>query len=898
MEEAVKMHKHLKGIPITSYQNAVPKILIGVDNLRLALPLKVREGDGLAPVAVKTRLGWCVYGPRGSSGQESHSFHICECSCDTGLHEAVKDFFAVEGTGTRAAEIPRTEEEERALIIMEATTRRVGERFETGLIWKEDHVEFPNSYSMALSRLECLERRMDRYPELKENLHRQISEYETKGYAHKATPSELNAADPRRLWYLPIGAVTNPKKPGKVRVVWDAAAKVDGVSLNSVLLKGPDQLSSLPAILFRFRLYAVAVTSDIQEMFHQIRIREEDKSSQRFLWRVNPAEKPVIYLMDVATFGSTCSPASAQFVKNRNAEQHRELYPEAAKAIVDDHYVDDYLASFSSAEEAAKVACDVRQVHGNGGFKLHNWRSNSSIVLERLGGVQAEADKQLDLFDGGKTERVLGMLWSPSTDELSFSTQMSEEVQDLIQTDTHPTKRQVLRCVMTLFDPLGLLSPFIIHGKVLIQDLWREGTAWDERVSNGVYTKWRRWIQMIEHISKVRIPRCYFSQANERTYHNSELHVFVDASEVAYCCAIYLRAVNDSGHPQSCLIAAKSKVAPLKPWSIPRLELQGCVLGVRWSKFVREKHDIPISKAVFWTDSRTALAWIKADPRNYRQFVSFRVGEILEHTTASEWRWVPSKMNPADEATKWGSGPYFDPNSKWFQGPDFLHLSEADWPRPTEPVWATCEEIRASVLHHCSFEPAIDFDRYSSWVRLQRTIAFALRFLHNAAKKQPRYSGPLEQAELQAAERTIFKLVQHESFPDEVAALSNKAPNESGQEIIGKHSTIYRLMPMLDNNGLLRERGRIGAVDTISYHVRHPIILPSKHQVTELLVQRYHRRYNHGNAETVVNEIRQLYSIPRLRSMVKSIDSRVNIDPREINPLYPNELSKSVSKRA
>ncbi|XP_062533250.1 uncharacterized protein LOC134202211 [Armigeres subalbatus] len=872
MDAAVKQHKHLTGIPVSSYKNAVPKILIGIDNLRLALPLKVREGeDGTAPVAVKTRLGWCVYGPHESSKQDSYSFHICECSCDETLHEAVKDFFAIEGAGVCPTVIPMKQEDERALTIMEATTYRVGNRFETGLIWKEDHVEFPNSYYMAVRRLECLERRMDRDTVLKENLHRQIREYAAKGYAHKATKAEMEAADPRRVWHLPVGAVMNPKKPGKVRVIWDAAAKVDGVSLNSALLKGPDQLSSLPAILFRFRLYGVAVSSDIQEMFHQIRIRKADKNSQRFLWRDNPSEKPTVYLMDVATFGSTCSPASAQFVKNRNAEQHRELYPEAVKAIINDHYVDDYLASFSTEEEAAKVAREVRHVHGNGGFELHNWRSNSSTVLERLGEVPLAAEKQLKLVDGVNTERVLGMLWSPSTDELSFSTPMSVEVQSLIQTATRPTKRQVLRCVMTLFDPSGLLSPFLIHGKVLIQDIWREGTEWDEQVSTNVFAKWQRWVQMIEYISGVRIPRCYFHHANHKTYHNSELHVFVDASEVAYSCAIYLRTLSSEMGPLCCLIAAKSKVAPLKPWSIPRLELQGCVLGVRWSKFVRENHGIPVSKMVFWTDSRTALAWIMADPRSFRQFVSFRVGEILEHTTASEWRWVPSKSNPADEATKWGSGPYFDPNSKWFHGPDFLRLPEEEWPHPKEPVMVTTEEMRASILHHCSFEPVIDFDRFSSWDRLLRATAFALRFVRNTTKMHLKYTGQLQQSELRAAETTICKLVQYDSYPDEIAALSNKVPNETGQEAIGKHSSIYRLMPIMDDNGLLRERGRIGAAADIGYNVCHPIILPRNHHITELLVRRYHERYRHGNTETVVNEIRQLYSISRLRLVVKRV---------------------------
>ncbi|XP_058826865.1 uncharacterized protein LOC131686880 [Topomyia yanbarensis] len=888
VEEAATKHAHLRGIPVSSYHNAKPKILIGIDNLRLALPLKVREGDGTGPIAARTRLGWCVYGPRESGDTEAYNFHVSRCDCDEELHDTVKQFFAIEEAGVRPSNIPMSKEEQRALTILETTTRRVENRFETGLLWKEDNVEFPNSYTMAVRRLECLERRMDRDPLLKENLHRQMCEYEAKGYAHRATKAEIDAADPRRVWYLPVGAVINPKKPGKVRVIWDAAAKVDGVSLNSALLKGPDQLSSLPAVLFRFRQYRVAVSSDIQEMFHQIRIREADKNSQRFLWRACPSEKPTIYLMDVATFGSTCSPASAQFVKNRNAVQHAELFPEASKAIVHDHYVDDYLSSFGSVEEATKVANDVRYIHGQGGFKLHNWRSNSGTVLEQLGEVPDGTEKQLNLIDGSTTERVLGMLWSPSSDELSFSTQMSDEVQTLIRMATRPTKRQILRCVMTLFDPLGLLSPFIIHGKVLIQDLWREGTDWDEQVGDLVYAKWQRWIEMINHIAEIRIPRCYFPNATRRTYLRAEMHVFVDASEVAYSCVIYLRIFNEHGKPQCSLVAAKSKVAPLKPWSIPRLELQACVLGVRWSKFVKENLDVPVSKTVFWTDSRTALSWINADPRNYRQFVSCRVGEILEHTSVSDWRWVPSKSNPADEATKWGSGPYFNHDSKWFQGPHFLNLLEADWTCRKEPVMVTVEEMRVSTQHHSSSEPTIDFDRFSSWDRLQRATAYVLRFLHNVSKKQPRYSGQLQQSELKAAEEVIFKLVQREQYPDEVAALSNKAPNETGQEVIGKNSCIYQMMPKLDEKGLLREQGRIAAVKNVAYNVRHPVILPRRHRVTELLVHRFHRNFRHGNAETVVNEVRQLYAIPRLRLMVKKVGRECpSCKIRRTRPMIP-----------
>lgn len=392
-------------------------------------------------------------------------------------------------------------------------------------------------------------------------------------------PEELAKSDPRKTWFLPLGIVTNPNKPGKLRVIWDASAKVDGISLNSMLMKGPDQLTALPAVLFRFRQYHVAVNADVQEMFLRVFIRDTDKNSLCFLYRKHPSLQPETFLMDVATFGATCSPASAHFVKNLNAEEHADLYPRAVEGIVRSHYVDDYLDSFGTEEEAMRIASEVRLVHRNGGFNLRNWYSNSNAVLQHLGEAAKVVDKNLYTGSAGgdATERVLGMLWAPSTDVLRFSTKMRDEVTELISNNIRPTKRQVLRCVMSLFDPLGLLAPFIIHGKVLIQDLWRSGMEWDSKVNDTAFVHWKRWIEMLECISKISIPRCYFSGAKEETYKNAQLHVFVDASMIAYSCAVYIRAIDDDGITKCTLVAAKAKVAPLKPMSIPRLELQGCV---------------------------------------------------------------------------------------------------------------------------------------------------------------------------------------------------------------------------------------------------------------------------------------------------------------------------------
>ncbi|XP_065076354.1 uncharacterized protein LOC135699956 [Ochlerotatus camptorhynchus] len=602
-----------------------------------------------------------------------------------------------------------------------------------------------------------------------------------------------------------------------------------------MLLKGPDQLVSLLGVLCRFRQFKIAVGSDVKEMFSQILMRAADKHSQRILWRLDPSQDPEIFLVDVATFGSTCSPASAQFVKNTNAREHSVRYPRAAEGILQRTYVDDYLDSFGSEEEALRISEEVRQIFRNGGFELRNWISNNEGVLDRLGETQAATSKSL-VTTSTTTERVLGMVWDPVTDELSFSTRMSDEVQYLLENDRIPTKRQVLRCVMTLFDPLGLLATFLIHGKILVQDLCR-------------------WIKMISYIANVRIPRCYFPEASAPSYEVTELHVFVDANPLAYSCALYLRTITADGTPQCTLIAVKAKVASLNDYT---------EAGTSRMSPGNKNDEVRASQPLHYHQ--------KTNPRNYRPFVANRVGEILENTTVDEWRWVPSESNAADEATKWGSGPYFSSDSKWFNGPEFLHFPEHEWPHSTDLVVDTAVELRSSVLFHTTWEAVIAYERFSKWERLQRSMAYVLRFIFNVTKKGEKRSGRLAQQELDDAENEVLKQVLKENFADEVTTLkNNQVLPEDKKESIDRSSIVYQLMPMMDERGLMRQNSRIAAAKDIHHSVRFPVILPRMHRCTELLVARYHRLYRHANSETVVNEVRQLFIIPKLRSVVKQI---------------------------
>ncbi|XP_055585136.1 uncharacterized protein LOC129737987 [Uranotaenia lowii] len=878
-QELIEEYPHLRGLPLTDYEFARPQLLIGLENIHLATPLKICEGAHGQPIATKTRLGWCIYGAipyLKTRKSYQQLFHGSEQTEDEKLNEIIKQHIIIDNLGVRSTGIAlESNEDKRARETLESTTRRIPGGFETGILWKSDNVVFPDGFSMALSRLNSLEKKIYKHPDLANRVKEHINEYLEKGYAHKATYEELNSADPKRVWYLPLGVVISPKKPEKLRLIWDASSKVRNTSFNSLVLKGPDLLTSLPAILFRFRSRRVAICGDLKEMFHQIKIRSEDRSAQRFLWRDDPSAKPEVYTMDVATFGSACSPCSAQYIKNLNAKDYEDKYPDAAEAIINGHYVDDYLDSKDTEEQIISLTNDIRFVHRQGGFEIRNFRSNSSYVLKAIDEIPLPP-KELGVFPK-EIESVLGIQWLPVNDVFTFSLNLPNFDCKLVDGSIRPTKRQILRIIMTIYDPLGLLAAFIIQGKIIIQKLWKTGCNWDDEVNDEIFSNWKRWTNLFSGLGNIHIPRSYFGAAVPELCKPIQLHVLVDASEEAYACVAYFR-YTDGGVIRCSLVGGKSKVAPVKTLSIPRLELQSAVLGTRLADFIQKNHQIPITERFFWTDSATVLHWIHSDTRKYHSYVACRIGEILTSTNIMEWKWVPSRSNVADEATKWGRGPCFEAESRWLRGPDFLWGSEDSWP---EQKWNPAngnEELRSSHFHaKKTDEKLIDVHRFHKWERMQRTIAYAFRFgtprSRSETSNEPKSLELLDQKYLRQAETVLLQIIQRESFPEEMVAL-RRVQNKKPAGVVPITSPLYKLSAYIDEEGLVRMDGRIGAAPNLPIEAKCPIILAKNHPITFLLVDYYHRRYLHRNAETVFNEIRQLFYITGLRKLIRTVGSR------------------------
>ena len=308
-QDLCKKFSYLQNLPIKDLKNAQPKILIGLNHSHLIVPVGRRLGGEGRPTAIKTKLGWLIFGNI-SKTVECGMIMIHDEEKD--LNDQLQKYFAVEDFGVKVSKDLESKETLQTKAIINKTMKYHNGRYEIGLLWRDNQFQFPDSYNYALQRLSKVEKGLRQSPELKEWIVNTFKEYENKRYIRKLTASELEQPN-NRVFYLPHFVTINKNKvPPKPRLVFDAKAKIHGTSFNSALLPGPDQTTSLYGMLVRFREGAVAVCGDIKEMFHQVKIRKQDQHAQRFLWRNCENRDPDIYVMQVMTFGSTCSPACAQ----------------------------------------------------------------------------------------------------------------------------------------------------------------------------------------------------------------------------------------------------------------------------------------------------------------------------------------------------------------------------------------------------------------------------------------------------------------------------------------------------------------------------------------------------------------------------------------------------------
>ncbi|WP_204107600.1 hypothetical protein, partial [Streptococcus dysgalactiae] len=545
-------------------------------------------------------------------------------------------------------------------LVEEGTTFDCG-RYTVPMPWRPGAQTRPGIYKMALSRLKSLEHKLRRDEGLLKKYSTAMMQNIEKGYAIRVPKEQLCLGYETR-WYLPHHAVINPKKPEKLRVVLDCAARHNGTSLNDLLYQGPDTTSNLVSILLRFRRDSIAVVADVQEMFMQVNVAEKDRGALRYLWWPEGKldAEPVEYQMTRHPFGATSSPFCANFALRRTAIDFGKRYDlSVIEAVEQNFYVDDCLVSFATAQEAIRFSTQLNELMKLGGFQLKQWVTNSDEVLKFLPDADAATTTVRMPVPQQEIQRALGIDWNVKNDAFVFHFQT---------TDKPLTRRGILSTVSSLFDPLGLIAPLCLPAKQLLQKLCKAKLGWDQPLPSEDLASWNKWVTFMLQLGEMRIERS-IRKNDEPEGGEMEMHVFTDASELGYGAVVYARCVPKSGDPYSVLLFSKSRVAPMKTVTIPRLELAAAVLGVRLSEAVKKGMPGVFRKTYFWTDSMIVLYYIRNVGTRFSTFVANRLAVVHQFCSVHQWKYITSAENPADYSSR-GITSERDLTS-WIEGPSF-----------------------------------------------------------------------------------------------------------------------------------------------------------------------------------------------------------------------------------
>ena len=583
--------------------------------------------------------------------------------------------------------------------------------------------------------------------------------------------------------------------------------------------------------------------------------------------------------------------------------------PLVAETIRRNFYVDDCLRSVKDEQTAIELTRGLSEACAHGGFNLTKFMSNSRAVLESVPPEKRSKEaRDLDLgTDRLPVERALGVQWCMESDVLEFR---------IVLNDKPPTRRGILSVISSVYDPLGFAAPFTLPAKKILQDLCREKVGWDDTIPAQYQVRWAKWLSELPLLEQFKVNRCV-KPAEFGTVVSQQIHLFSDASSVGYGSVAYLRLRDNRDRVHCTFLMGKARLAPMKSVTIPRLELTAATVSIRVGELLKREVDGD-SELVYHTDSTTVLRYIANEQQRFHVFVANRVQLIHDHSSPSQWKYVDSKENPADDASRGLDGLALVEGQRWLQGPGFLWKPESEWPHQPltmsqipdddpEVKRMTVASSNAVIIDQSAGATNKLINYFSEWHQLRRAVAVFLQVkktlqirckervnvkdgvsrnltgqgtplsAETAKRKDIKETcQPLTVQDLVNAEFAILKFVQISAFGEEIRALKEIVnENNSHKEKLQKrkkasmksNSRIHRLDPFIDN-GILRVGGRLKRAD-LPYETKHPVILPQKSHVTTLLIRHAHKRLGHSGRGHVISSLREKYWIIKANTAVR-----------------------------
>ena len=742
-------------------------LLIG-SNCPVALePLDVIPSHGDGPFALRLHHGWTVSGPLQVETDQSCStitvnritVREVEFNKEIIAPKSLLSMFEMDFNDHTVSKVPDergySQEDRKFLDMAEKGVRNVNGHYEIPLPFRAQDITMPNNKEQAIKRANWQKKKMLRDAKYHTDYTKFVNDVIAKGYAQKV-PNESGAGRPGKVWYLPHHGIYHPKKPDRIRVVFDCSASFNGVSLNDQLLQGPDLTNSLVGVLIRFREDPVAFLGDVEAMFHQVRVPPEQCDFLRFLWWPNgdldaPLEE---YRMVVHLFGAVSSPSIANFALKKTASDNEKEYGTiVANTLRKNFYVDDCLRSVDTENTAGKLIKDLSRACQKGGFHLTKFTCNRRGVLEQIPEEERSKEtKALDLHrDNLPIERALGVQWCVQSDSFGFR---------IILNNKPITRRGILSTVSSIYDPLGFIAPFTLVAKQILQELCRsKSLGWDDEEYRNQWIKWQNELPTLElfHVDRCLKPR-EFGPIVSR-----QLHLFSDASTVGYGCSGYLRLQDDANRIHCAFLMGKARLAPIKTVTVPRLELTAATVSVRVGQMLIEELETKPDVTFYHTDSTTVLRYIGNEQKRFQVFVSNRVQLIRDFTSPHQWRYVDTLNNPADDASRGMKETPHLQHSRWIKGPEFLWKPVSEWPQQPFLIGEIPEddpEIKKVVVagtvvtedSTTSVNKLIEY--HSDWHRLKLSVAVFLRIKATLLRRrQDPKKTEVTQADLVAMQR-------------------------------------------------------------------------------------------------------------------------------------------------
>ncbi|XP_058810258.1 uncharacterized protein LOC131675343 [Phymastichus coffea] len=661
----------------------------------------------------------------------------------------------------------------------DTTTRNSDGEYEVRLFFNENKAKLGDSYNRALSRAYGQERKLSKNPGLKQAYTGELIKYRDLGHLEEIT--DTNKCD--EGYFIPhLDVIKNNQLD---RIVYDASSKTStNISLNDALVVGPTIQDDLMSLVMRFRTHTVVLAGDIQKMFRCIKIHKDDLIFQKILWRNDFSELMRVFALTTVTQGTASAPYLAARTLHQLAIDEGGRYPQAAEVLKNDFYMDDLLTGTDTLEAALELKQQLTDLLKLAGFKLHKWASNEPSLASQSG-VKSDNDTLLD----DQLKKLLGIRWNPKTDSIKYLIKPS-----LVENSI--TKRAILSEIAELFDPLGILGPVNVVAKLIMQELWKLKLGWDETIPQDLGTMWINFKDELKFVEHFTLPRkIVLSNAV-----NLQLHGFADASQRAYGASVYLRSVDKDNNCSVQLICAKSRIAPIKTTTIPRLELCAALLLSELIQKVIEALKLKYDNVYLWFDSTITLHWLKTSPNSLKTFVANRVVEIQTLTESFTWQHIATEENPADFISRGQTASEFIKNKLWLHGPSWLLENEQNWktlklskveiPEQRVNVGLAATIVNSKQLKNDTLE------RFSSLDSLIRFVSLCHRAVVNR-KLTTKITGNFTTDELQNAHTHLIKIIQLSHYPREIKNL------QEGVDINPK-STIYNLSTFLDDHGIIR----------------------------------------------------------------------------------------------